>query len=50
MALMSVDVDRLLQDMLRSTKVAGWPPPCNAYEMSMASILRSRFLAWTVKT
>jgi HSP20 family protein len=32
MALMSVDVDRLLQDTLGSTKVAGWAPPCNVYE------------------
>jgi HSP20 family protein len=32
MALMSVDVDRWLQDTLRSTNVAGWAPPCNAYE------------------
>jgi len=32
MALMSVDVDRWLHDTLGSTKVAGWAPPCNAYE------------------
>jgi HSP20 family protein len=32
MALMSVDVDRLLQDTLRSTNGAGWAPHCNAYE------------------
>ena len=32
MALMSVDVDRLLHDTLRSTNGAGWAPPCNAYE------------------
>ena len=32
MALMSVDVDRWLQDTLRSTNVAGWAPSCNAYE------------------
>jgi len=31
MALTSVDVDRLLQDTLR-TMNAGWAPPCNAYE------------------
>jgi HSP20 family protein len=32
MALASVDVDRLLQDTLRSMNAAGWAPPCNAYE------------------
>jgi HSP20 family protein len=32
MALASVDVDRLLQDTLRGLNVAGWAPPCNAYE------------------
>lgn len=32
MALMSVDVDRLLQDTLRTTNGASWTPPCNAYE------------------
>ena len=32
MALASVDVDRLLQDTLRSRNAAGWAPPCNAYE------------------
>jgi len=31
MALASVDVDRLLQDTLRSMN-AGWAPPCSAYE------------------
>jgi HSP20 family protein len=30
--MMSVDVDRWLQDKLRSTNVAGWAPPCNVYE------------------
>jgi HSP20 family protein len=32
MALMSVDVDRLLQDTLGRTKMAGWAPLCNVYE------------------
>ena len=32
MALASVDVDRLLQDTLRSMNGSGWAPPCNAYE------------------
>ena len=32
MALASVDVDRLLQDTLRSMNGVGWAPPCNAYE------------------
>jgi HSP20 family protein len=32
MALPSVDVDRLLQDTLRTMDVAGWAPSCNAYE------------------
>jgi len=31
MALASVNVDRLLQDTLRSMN-EGWAPPCNAYE------------------
>lgn len=32
MALPSVDVDRLLQETLRTMDTAGWAPPCNAYE------------------
>jgi HSP20 family protein len=32
MAIRSVDVDRWLQDTLRTTNGAGWAPPCNAYE------------------
>lgn len=32
MALASVDVDRLLQDTLRTMNGSGWAPPCNAYE------------------
>src|SRR5687768_13661225 len=32
MALPSVDVDRLLQETLRTMDIAGWAPPCNAYE------------------
>jgi HSP20 family protein len=32
MALATVDVDRLLQETLRSMKAPEWAPPCNAYE------------------
>lgn len=32
MALASFDVDRLLNETLRSMNGAGWAPPCNAYE------------------
>jgi HSP20 family protein len=32
MALASFDVDRLLQDTLRSMNGAGWAPACNVYE------------------
>jgi HSP20 family protein len=32
MALTSLDVDRLLNETLRSMNGAGWAPPCNAYE------------------
>jgi HSP20 family protein len=32
MALTSFDVDRLLNETLRSMNAGGWAPPCNAYE------------------